>query len=349
MTLMPTGPLVHFVVPDAIDDPRRPSGGNVYDRRVCDLLPGAGWQVLEHDVPDAWPRLGAMGQRALAGVASRIPDGALVVVDGLIAEAGAPVLVPIARRVCVVVLVHSVPVDAAASGVLAAARAVIATSSWVRDELLRRHSLPVDAVRVAEPGVDPGAIARGTAAGGELLCVGSVAPHKGHDVLLAALAELSRPGWHCRCVGSLGHDASYAATVGRTARRAGLAGRVLFTGPLTGAQLESAFGSADVLVHPARAEGYGMVVTEALSRALPVITTTAGGLSDALGVTADGERPGLLVPPGDAAELARALCAWLTDQGLRDRLRRAACVRRGELRSWSVTAEQIASVLRELR
>ena len=48
-----------------------------------------------------------------------------------------------------------------------------------------------------------------------------------------------------------------------------------------------------------------MVATEALAHGLPVITTTAGGLLEALGTTADGERPGLLVPAGDAPALAR--------------------------------------------
>ena len=42
---------VHFVVPDSIDDPVRPSGGNVYDRRLSDELPGCGWTVHEHPVP----------------------------------------------------------------------------------------------------------------------------------------------------------------------------------------------------------------------------------------------------------------------------------------------------------
>jgi len=343
---MPTGSLVHVVVPDAVHDPMRPSGGNAYDRRVCDLLPDAGWRVREHAVPDAWPRLGAAGRQALARLAPRIPDGALVLVDGLIAEAGAQVLVPLARRARLVVLVHSVPEQPTAADVLGAARAVIATSGWVRDQLRHGRPLPPCTVRVAEPGVDPGPVARGTAHGGELLCVGSVAPHKGHDVLLAALAELSRLRWHCRCVGSLDHDVSYATTMCRAARRAGLADRLRFAGPLTGAQLDAAFASADVLVHPARVEGYGMVVTEALARALPVITTAAGGLPDALGTTPDGERAGLLVPPGDATELAGALSAWLTDLGLRGRLRRAARVRRGQLGTWSATVDEIASVLR---
>jgi glycosyltransferase involved in cell wall biosynthesis len=99
-------------------------------------------------------------------------------------------------------------------------------------------------------------------------------------------------------------------------------------------------------VHPARVEGYGLVVTEALAHGLPVITTATGGLPDALGAAPDGVRPGLLVPAGDAPALAHAIFTWLTYDDLRRRLRRAARARRSGLPSWSVTVEQIQQVLR---
>ena len=47
---------VHVVVPEGIDDPARPSGGNTYDRRVCAGLAAAGWTVHVHAVPGSWPR-----------------------------------------------------------------------------------------------------------------------------------------------------------------------------------------------------------------------------------------------------------------------------------------------------
>ena len=45
---------VHVVVPDGIDDPDRPSGGNAYDRRICRGLEALGWSVHEHAVPGSW-------------------------------------------------------------------------------------------------------------------------------------------------------------------------------------------------------------------------------------------------------------------------------------------------------
>ena len=44
-----------MLVPEGIDDPTRPSGGNRYDRRVCQGLAALGWIVHEHVVPGAWP------------------------------------------------------------------------------------------------------------------------------------------------------------------------------------------------------------------------------------------------------------------------------------------------------
>ena len=97
---------VHVVVPDGIDDPARPSGGNAYDRRVCRELADAGWSVHVHAVPGSWPRPGAPSYAALAGVVDRIPDGAVVLLDGLVASAASEVLLPQAGRLRLVVLVH---------------------------------------------------------------------------------------------------------------------------------------------------------------------------------------------------------------------------------------------------
>ena len=88
-----------------------------------------------------------------------------------------------------------------------------------------------------------------------------------------------------------------------------------------------------------------MVVTEALARGLPVIATAVGGLPHALGRTADGRRPGLLVAPGDAPALAAALSNWLRDGELRSGLRMAAQERRGTLSGWPATVERVANIL----
>jgi glycosyltransferase involved in cell wall biosynthesis len=345
---------VHVVVPDGIDDPARPSGGNAYDRRVCSELAAIGFAVRVHAVRGAWPHPDAAAHAALAGVVRRIPDGAVALLDGLVASTAPEVLVPQARRLRLVVLVHmplgqraaDAEARAREGAVLRAAAAVVTTSGFARQALLSLYPLPGDRVHVATPGVDRADVALGTATAGALLCVGAVIPGKGHDVLLAALATLTDLSWQCLCVGTLERDPAFAALVGARALDGGLRERVRFAGTQAAAALERSYAAADLLVSASRGETYGMVVTEALAHGVPVVATEVGGVPEALGHGADGARPGLLVPPEDPAALAAALRAWLGDGDLRRRLRRAARERRASLAGWPATASALAGALR---
>lgn len=73
-------------------------------------------------------------------------------------------------------------------------------------------------------------------------------------------------------------------------------------------ELFAAFEDADVLVFPTLADGFGMVVTEAFSRGLPVITTDRAGASDLV----EHGKNGLIIPAADSAALADAL-RWCLD------------------------------------
>jgi glycosyltransferase involved in cell wall biosynthesis len=335
---------VHAVLPAGIDDVRRPSGGNVYDRNVCRGLSGLGWNVTEHQVSGSWPCPDPTALDRLGDVISGIPDNAVVLADGLVASTAAAVLVPAASRLRMVVLVH-LPLEIAGEGaVLSASRGVVTTSGWARTQLLRHYRLEPDAVHVAEPGADRAAPARRTEAGDELLCVAPVSPHKGHDVLVAALAAIGDLSWRCRVVGSLDRDPAFADDVRRSVDDHGLAERVTFRGALSRAELADAYATSDLLVHPSRGETYGMVVTEALAHALPVVATNVGGVPEALGRTA-ARRPGLLVDVDAPADLATAVRAWLTDAELRAGLRDAAARRSRSLPSWQSTTARIARVI----
>ncbi|MEP7020870.1 MAG: glycosyltransferase family 4 protein [Pseudonocardiales bacterium] len=336
---------VHVVLPDGIDDPARVSGGNVYDRRVCRGLAATGWSVHEHAVAGNWPHPDAAARGTVARVLAILPDGAIALLDGLIAATVPEVFLAQAARLRLVVLAHMTFDDANEGAVMSGAAAVIATSDWTRRRLLDQYALRPDAVHVAAPGVDPAEIAPGTDGGAELLCVAAVTPLKGHDVLLDALAMTGEPAMRCVCVGTLTRDPEFVAALRRRIRDAGLDANVRLVGPLSGARLAAAYATADVLVLASRTEAYGMVVTEALARGLPVIATEVGGLPETLGFGADGARPGILVRPGDPAALAAAIRTWLGDAGLRHTLRRAALDRRGTLAGWSDTAQRIARVL----
>ena len=126
---------------------------------------------------------------------------------------------------------------------------------------------------------------------------------------------------------------------------AGLDSRIRFAGAHTAEQLADDYAVADVLVHPTRAETYGMVVTEALAHGLPVIASAVGGLPRTLGRASDGHRPGMLVRPDDPAALAAALRCWLASPDMRERLRWRALERRESLTDWRQTSSLVSSVL----
>lgn len=339
---------VHVIVPPGIDDPARPSGGNSYDRRVCTSLEATGWDVRLLPVDGQWPRPDQRALTALDWVLAELPDDAVVLIDGLIASAAPTVLSRQTRRLRLVILLHMALGDAAEGAALSTSRAVITTSEWLRRRIIGLHSLVPDQVRVATPGVDPAELAPGTADGGELLCVGAVAPHKGQDVLMAALSELAGVTWRCVCAGSLDIDRGFVERLRHQITDGGIGDRVRLVGPLTGAGLAQAYAQADVLVLASESESYGMVVTEALACGLPVIAGTVGGVPEALGRTDAGRRPGLLLPPGDPAALREGLRRWLDDGELRASLRDAARERRAMLSGWDATGRRVSGVLNEV-
>ncbi|MFJ5224430.1 glycosyltransferase family 4 protein [Streptomyces sp. NPDC088400] len=377
---------VHAVLPGGIDDPAAPSGGNIYDRRVCAELPHVGWQVHEHTVAGSWPQPGAAARAELARLLAESADGTVLLLDGLIACAAPDIVVPEAGRLRLAVLVHlpladetgldpvlAAELDAGERRTLRAVPAVVATSHWAARRLVDHHGLDPGRVHVAAPGADIAPLASGTADGTapgtgnapRLLCVASVTPRKGQHRLVRALAAVSDLPWSCVCVGGLGQAPDYVARVRELTEASGLGDRVRLVGPRTGPELEASYASTDLLVLASYAETYGMAVTEALARGVPVLATAVGGLPEAVGHTPDGTVPGILVPPETRPEkpssepaadpeqpptaLTAALRRWLGEPDVRRRSKAAALHRRTALTGWDTTSRSLADALEQLR
>ena len=333
---------VHVAWPEVVHDARRPSGGNVYDLELAAALEAAGGTVHEHlaRAPDD-----------VGETLATVPDGASVVVDGLLGLAAPDALERESGRLDVLLLVHlplalahpgDPEVAARESRALTAAAAVVTTSGWSRRWLLSRYAVSPGRVAVAVPGVVPADPAVPDPGGSRLLCVGPLTRGKGQDVLLEALARLRRGGWSGRMVGSADIDPPFAAALRRRVEREGLP--IFLDGPLPRPQMHAAYAEADLLVVPSRLETYGMVVTEAVARGVPVLATDTGGLTEALGPDPS-TRPGVLVPPEDPGALASALTRWLADSEHRRRLRDRARVAAAGLPRWSQTAADVLSAL----
>ncbi|MFE0062654.1 glycosyltransferase family 4 protein [Streptomyces sp. NPDC059003] len=356
--------VVYFVVPAGWDDEHRPSGGNRYDRELARELGHLGWDVRPRPVAGSWPRPGGEALRELSLVLETLPDGSVVLLDGLIAGAVPDLMAAHHGRQRLVVLVHLPLADESgldtrtardlARGertALGYASAAVATSRWTAARLTKRHGLPGVRVHVAVPGVRLAPLAPGTPSGGRhLLCVASATHRKGLPTLVRALAALPRDlPWRLKVAGAE-PDPAYAARLRALIDKAGLSGRVCLLGPLPSAALEAEYAWADLLVLASGIEPYGMCVTEALAHGLPVYASDTGGIPEAMGhaVFPGGsrpERPGRLIAPGDIAAWADALGEWMRELLLRDRLRTLAEQRQRTLPAWRSTALEVHSAL----
>src|SRR5262249_39819558 len=284
---------VHVVVPEGFDNPGQPTGGNIYDRRVCAGLAEAGWEVLVATVATAWPVPGSGARADLARILSGIPDGETVLIDRPIASPAAAQPLPHTGRPPMTVLLH-MPLarpphtrETASAGrpggaVPGGAGGVRVTGEGPRRQVLTRYEIPACRVHVARPGADRVAVPARPVRG-QLICVGVLGRHKGQDLLVEALAGLADRDWHCVLAGPFDRDPDFVEQLQTRITHLGYGHRVRLTGVLIGAALSHAYTTADLLVAPSRSETYGMTVTEALAHGLPVIAAAVGGLPEALG------------------------------------------------------------------
>jgi glycosyltransferase involved in cell wall biosynthesis len=137
---------------------------------------------------------------------------------------------------------------------------------------------------------------------------GRLSPWKGQDVALAALRALP-PDCHLWIVGAaLFGEQAYEAELRAAAASLGVADRVCFLGFRD--DVPALMKAADVVVHASTLpEPFGRVAVEGMLAVRPVVATAAGGIGE---IITDG-RTGVLVPPGDAPALARAVQALRSD------------------------------------
>jgi len=293
---------IHWLSPG---DPNQRTGGYLYNARIGEALRGMGLMVEVVELDSPWP----VGGESHAERLDAIPDDATVVADGLLwpgllGEERAA----LCQRTRVWVVVHSLmDMEGATqlamleSMALNEAHGCFATSARTAGLVAERTER--DSVPVVEPGTESTSTAEGPGTNA-LLAVGHVIPRKGYRQLLTALAELKDVEWTLDIVGSLTRDPEHATEIQAVVIACGLAGRVRFLGELGQADLEAAYAGADCLVHAAHFEAYGMVLTEALQRGVPVLSTPAGALDavDSAGV-------GML----DPADMVEGLREWLVE------------------------------------
>jgi glycosyltransferase involved in cell wall biosynthesis len=138
-----------------------------------------------------------------------------------------------------------------------------------------------------------------------LLCVGRLIPIKGHIVLLRAFADARRQIPELRL--DIAGRGPLEPALRALAKELEVDDAIRFLGYV--APVQRAIEDVAIVVVPSMGEGFGMVALEAMERARPVIAAEIGGLGELVeeGVT------GLLVPPGEADPLAKAIVQLARD------------------------------------
>ena len=203
---------------------------------------------------------------------------------------------------------------------------IVAVSSAVADDLVKRFGVKPSRISVVANGVDVAAIDAAPVSDKpvDLLFVGRVIPHKHVEDFLEVVARLvaSRR--------SSGGPAIAAAVVGggpllesmrQRAESLGVANEVEFTGDLpVHAEVVGRMKAARVLVLPSTREGFGLVLAEAMACGTPCVAYDVPPVRETL---ADGEA-GMLVPPRNLESLTAAIETLLGDAAVRERLIEAA-------------------------
>ena len=201
------------------------------------------------------------------------------------------------------------------------ARAVVAISDSLARFNVERVGLPREKVTVIPYGLDDLASDSGGGDAGAvavahdadvLLAIGRLVPQKGHDVAVAALPAIRAQ--HPQVILVVLGDGPLRARLEAQAAALGVADAVVLPGRAS--EIRPWLQRAAMLVHPARWEGFGLVVLEAMLAGRPVVASRASALPE---LVVDRET-GLLVPVDDPAALAAAVSRLLDDRTLAERL-----------------------------
>ncbi len=151
----------------------------------------------------------------------------------------------------------------------------------------------------------------------EILCVGRLVPVKGQSILLEAVAQLIAQGQQIKLnfVGD-GPDRQILENIVIDKQ---LTEYVHFAGAINQDKILAFYQQADVFILASFAEGVPVVLMEAMAMEIPCISTHITGIPELIK-----KQAGILVPPGNAKELTKAIEQLINDPNLRISLGKAA-------------------------
>lgn len=344
---------IAFAVPGALTVQ---TGGSFYDRRLVESLRDLGHRVQVLTLPEGFPLPDPQAEARSLAQLQQVPAGVPLIVDGL-AFGALPTAGLAMVAADMIALVHhplalETGLDAATADRLwrqerdnlRLARHILVPSPHTKRVLVARYDVPDDKVAVLAPGIDrPADVSKMAPLEPPLiLSVGLLHPRKGHDVLIAALAQVVDLPWQAVIAGTP-WDADHVALLRARVGDPVLQGRVRLAGAVASAERDALYRQASLFALATRYEGYGIVFNEALVHGLPILSCHTGAVPDTV---PDGA--GLLVAPDDPQALAMAL-RQLLEGPARLRAMAGAAVQAGaELPGWLDVARHATEVLQQL-
>ena len=221
-----------------------------------------------------------------------------------------------------------------------AERLVVVSDFTARDAVALGGADPARMVTIPEGG-PPHRPRAGDTPEKFFLFVGKIEKTKGVMTLITAFessGKLAHAGYRLVIAGPPGNAMSEVmARVARSPAR----DRIVLPGFVSEAELERLYLTCRGFAFPSEAEGFGLVLLEAMARGAPVIAARATALPEVVGDA------GLLVPSGDDRELRQAMERLAEDDTLFDALQRAGYDRLDAF-DWAETGRRMARVLREV-
>lgn len=219
---------------------------------------------------------------------------------------------------------------------------IIACSASMREEITQLFGPGLAEITVIRNGIDSGrwpfARRRPRTGPPELLYLGRLEYEKGVHDAIAALPRIRRR--HRGTTLTIAGDGTQQDWLTDVARKHRVLGAVRFAGLVDHDRMLELLHRADVAVLPSHYEPFGIVALEAAAAGAPLVTSTVGGLGEAV---IDGET-GLSFPPRDVAALAAAVRAALDDPAAAQRRALAARERLTSDFDWHTVAAETAGV-----
>lgn len=169
-----------------------------------------------------------------------------------------------------------------------------------------------------------------------VLYVGTISIRKGIKYLIEAFHKLQHPNKKLVLVGP---DIADGAIKGME-----LTADIIFTGSLKGAELEAAYAAADVFCLPSIEDGFGLVLGEAMSHGLPIVTTTNTAAED---IIIDGVE-GYIVPIRDSEAIFNKLQALADDPQLLETMHANSFAKAEKLNGWEETGKNLVDTLNKV-